>query len=153
MRRRYQAALELLPQIKLRPAWALRETFKSGYDKKQLTADVLAGLVVGMVALPLSMALAIDSGVAPQHGLYTAIVAGAVIAILGGSPHPGLGPDGGVRRHPRPHRHRATGSAACWSSTVLAGIFLVSMGLLASGGSSSTSPTRSPPASPRASRW
>ena len=45
----------------------------------------MAGLVVGVVALPLSMALAIASGVPPQHGLYTAIVAGAVIALLGGS--------------------------------------------------------------------
>jgi SulP family sulfate permease len=46
---------------------------------------VLAGTVVGIVALPLSMALAIASGVAPQHGLYTAIVAGLVISLLGGS--------------------------------------------------------------------
>ena len=47
--------------------------------------DVAAGVTVGIVALPLSMALAVASGVAPQHGLYTAIVAGAVIALLGGS--------------------------------------------------------------------
>jgi len=48
-------------------------------------ADVLAGLTVGIIALPLSMALAIASGVAPQHGLYTAIIAGIVIAVSGGS--------------------------------------------------------------------
>ncbi len=129
MRRRYQAALELLPQIKLRPASALRETFKGGYDKKQLTADVLAGLVVGTVALPLSMALAINSGVAPQHGLYTAIVAGAVIAILGGSRTQVSGPTAAfiVILAPIATDH---GLGGLMVSTVLAGIFLVSMGLL-----------------------
>lgn len=50
-----------------------------------LRQNVLAGLTVGIIALPLSMALAIASGVAPQHGLYTAIVAGIVIALSGGS--------------------------------------------------------------------
>lgn len=70
---------------KLRPAAALREILREGYDRKKLQSDVLAGIVVGIVALPLSMALAIASGVPPQHGLYTAIVAGLVIAALGGS--------------------------------------------------------------------
>ena len=65
------------------PAFALRQTWREGYTASKLRADVLAGLVVGIVALPL--ALAIATGVAPQHGLYTAIVAGAIIAILGGS--------------------------------------------------------------------
>ncbi len=50
-----------------------------------LKADVLAGLVVGVLALPLAMALAIASGVAPQHGLYTSIFAGAACAAFGGS--------------------------------------------------------------------
>src|SRR5262249_43245529 len=54
---------------------ALREAFEQGYGLAHLRADVLAGLVVGVVALPLSMALAIASGAPPQHGLYTAIVA------------------------------------------------------------------------------
>jgi SulP family sulfate permease len=69
----------------LQPASALRKTFRDGYSAADLRADLLAGLVVGVVALPLSMALAIASGVPPQHGLYTAIVAGAAIALLGGS--------------------------------------------------------------------
>ena len=56
-----------------------------GYTRRKFRNDLLAGAVVGIVALPLSMALAIAAGVAPQHGLYTAIVAGAVIAALGGS--------------------------------------------------------------------
>lgn len=67
------------------PAWAMRECLREGYGAASLRADVLAGLTVGIVALPLSMALAIASGVPPQHGLYTAIVAGAIIALLGGS--------------------------------------------------------------------
>ena len=54
---------------------ALRRTLAIGYDTTALRADVLAGAVVGIVALPLSMALAIAVGVPPQHGLYTAIVA------------------------------------------------------------------------------
>jgi SulP family sulfate permease len=58
---------------------------RTGYGFADLRADLLAGIVVGIVALPLSMALAIASGVPPQHGLYTAIVAGCAIALLGGS--------------------------------------------------------------------
>ena len=57
-------------------AIALRRVLRSGYDSAAFRADLMAGLVVGIVALPLSMALAIAVGVAPQHGLYTAIVAG-----------------------------------------------------------------------------
>ncbi|MBP6117559.1 MAG: STAS domain-containing protein [Neisseriaceae bacterium] len=56
-----------------------------GYTRQTLRQDVMAGLSVGMIAVPLSMALAIGTGVPPQHGLYTAIVAGFLIALLGGS--------------------------------------------------------------------
>ncbi|MBE7030697.1 MAG: STAS domain-containing protein [Ruminococcaceae bacterium] len=56
-----------------------------GYGAKQLGSDLVAGLIVAIIALPLSIALAIASGVAPEKGLYTAIVAGFVIALLGGS--------------------------------------------------------------------
>ncbi|HJS48100.1 MAG TPA: C4-dicarboxylic acid transporter DauA [Gemmatimonadales bacterium] len=69
----------------VRPAAALRESLAGGFGRAELRRDVLAGLVVGVVALPLSMALAIASGVPPQYGLYTAIVAGALIPLLGGS--------------------------------------------------------------------
>ncbi|HXG62374.1 MAG TPA: C4-dicarboxylic acid transporter DauA [Planctomycetota bacterium] len=67
------------------PAAALRAALKEGYGRDALRSDVLAGLVVGVVALPLAMALAINVGAPPQHGLYTAIVAGFLIALLGGS--------------------------------------------------------------------
>jgi sulfate permease, SulP family len=65
--------------------YGLREKLKEGYTGGDFRADLMAGLVVGVVALPLSMALAIASGVAPQHGLYTAIIAGIVCALLGGT--------------------------------------------------------------------
>ena len=56
-----------------------------GYSKKQFLSDVVAGIIVAIIALPLSIALAIASGVSPERGLYTAIVAGFVISFLGGS--------------------------------------------------------------------
>lgn len=65
-------------------ASALRRTLSEGYTFADLRADILAGVVVGIVALPLSMALAIAVGAPPQHGLYTAIVAGVAVALLGG---------------------------------------------------------------------
>lgn len=64
---------------------ALRDAWRGGYRGDGIRADLSAGIVVGIIALPLSMALAIASGVPPQHGLYTAIVAGALVAVLGGS--------------------------------------------------------------------
>jgi len=67
------------------PAAAIRHMFRNGYRAEDLWSDLLAGMVVGVVALPLAMALSIASGVPPQYGLYTAIVAGSVIALLGGS--------------------------------------------------------------------
>ena len=62
----------------------LFDTLKS-YSRRQLSRDVLAGLIVGIVALPLAIAFAIASGVSPEKGLYTAVIAGFVISALGGS--------------------------------------------------------------------
>ncbi|WP_026652994.1 SulP family inorganic anion transporter [Butyrivibrio proteoclasticus] len=56
-----------------------------GYNGKQFASDVVAGIIVAIIALPLSIALALASGVGPQEGLYTAIVAGFIISFLGGS--------------------------------------------------------------------
>jgi SulP family sulfate permease len=72
--------------LKISGEW-LPESVRSlrGYSRQDLGADLLAGLTVGMVALPLAMAFGIASGVTPQAGLYTAIVAGGLISALGGS--------------------------------------------------------------------
>src|SRR6202171_3347921 len=74
------------------PGSALRAVLAEGYSAADLRRGALAGLVVGIVALPLSMALAIAVGVPPQHGLYTAIVAGIVVPLLGGSRFQVTGP-------------------------------------------------------------
>src|SRR5215475_3564862 len=73
-------------------AYGLRSKLREGYKRADLRADLMAGLVVGVVALPLSMALAIASGVRPENGLYTAIVAGVVCALLGGTRFQVTGP-------------------------------------------------------------
>ncbi|HWA29495.1 MAG TPA: SulP family inorganic anion transporter [Rhizomicrobium sp.] len=67
---------------------------REGYGARDLRADVFAGITVAIVALPLSMALAIASGVGPERGLFTAIVAGFFISALGGSRHQIGGPTG-----------------------------------------------------------
>lgn len=58
---------------------------KTGITKKQLSKDVLSGIIVGIVALPLAIAFAIASGVSPEKGLITAVIAGIVVSVLGGS--------------------------------------------------------------------
>ena len=58
---------------------------REGYGIKDLRADVIAGLTVAIVALPLSMAIAIASGVTPERGLFTAVIGGFLISALGGS--------------------------------------------------------------------
>ena len=72
--------------MKLPEQW-LPESIRSlrTYSRQDMSADVIAGLTVGLVALPLAMAFGIASGVTPQAGIYTAIVAGSVISALGGS--------------------------------------------------------------------
>jgi len=112
-----------------RPASALREVLAEGYDVASLRADLLAGAVVGVVALPLSMALAIASGVPPQHGLYTAIVAGALTALLGGSRFQVSGPTAAfvVVLSPISHRY---GVGGLLLATTLAGTILFAMGVL-----------------------
>jgi SulP family sulfate permease len=109
-------------------AIALRRAFAAGYGASDLRADVLAGSVVGVVALPLSMALAIASGVPPQHGLYTAIVAGVVAALSGGSKFQVTGPTAAfvVILAPIVERH---GLAGLLTAGFLAGLLLVAMGV------------------------
>lgn len=127
-RTRYRAGGEARPLREL-PAAALRAVLREGYGRAQLRADVLAGLVVGVVALPLAMALAIGVGVAPQHGLATAIVAGATVALLGGSRTQVSGPTAAFIVILAPIYARF-GLAGLLLAGALGGGFLVAMGLL-----------------------
>ncbi len=105
----------------------MRRTFAQGYDRAALRADVLAGIVVGIVALPLSMALAIAVGVPPQHGLYTAIVGGMVIALTGGSKFQISGPTAAFVVILAPIVSR-NGLAGLLTAGLLAGFLLIAMG-------------------------
>jgi hypothetical protein len=71
----------------MNPAAWLPKSFESlrHYDRRSFAHDLLAGVTVGLVALPLAMAFAISSGVPPQSGLYCAVIAGFLISALGGS--------------------------------------------------------------------
>src|SRR3979409_1861501 len=57
----------------------------TNYSRQQFVSDVMAGIIVGIVALPLAIAFAIASGVSPEKGLYTAVICGFIISALGGS--------------------------------------------------------------------
>jgi sulfate permease, SulP family len=116
------------PESSFKFASALRKTFRDGYGRGDLRADLLAGLVVGIVALPLSMALAIAVGVPPQNGLYTAIVAGAIIALCGGSRVQVSGPTAAFVVILAPITEKF-GLGGLLLATVMAGVFLVVMGL------------------------
>ncbi len=113
-----------LPKIStgLRASWSL------GYGLAQLRQDVLAGITIGIVAVPLAMALAIATGVAPQHGLYTAIVAGAIIALTGGSRFSVSGPTAAfvVILFPIVQTY---GIGGLLVATLMAGLILVALGL------------------------
>lgn len=101
---------------------------RAGYTRKQFLADLGAGITVGIVALPLAIAFAIASGVKPEQGLYTAIVAGFVIAVLGGSRAQISGPTGAfiVIVYGIVQKYGYDGLAV---ATLIAGVILVAMGL------------------------
>lgn len=106
----------------------LRAAWREGYGLSDLRKDVMAGLTIGTVAVPLSMALAIATGVPPQHGLYTAIVAGALIALTGGSRFNVSGPTAAfvVILFPIVQQH---GLGGLLIASMMAGVILVAMGL------------------------
>jgi SulP family sulfate permease len=107
---------------------AIRESFKDGYSLKTFSADLMAGAVVALVALPLSMALGIASGVAPQHGIYTAIIAGFVVALLGGSRFQVTGPTAAFVVILAPIVNQF-GFAGLLIAGLMAGVLLLLMGL------------------------
>src|SRR5258705_5088026 len=102
------------------------------YDAKRFLHDLIAGLTVGLVALPLAMAFAISSGVPPQAGLYTAVVAGFLISALGGSKTQIGGPTGAfvVVVYGIVAKYGIDGLYLC---TVVAGILLVLLGVTGMG--------------------
>lgn len=106
----------------------MRDALREGYGRQKLIADILAGIVVGIIALPLAMALAIGAGVPPQHGLYTAIIAGFLIALLGGSRGSVSGPTAAfiVILNPITAQY---GVAGLLLATVMAGVILIVMGV------------------------
>lgn len=106
----------------------LFETLKN-YNRQQFTKDVMAGLIVGLVALPLAIAFAIASGVSPEKGLYTAIVAGFIISALGGSRVQIGGPTGAfiVIVYAIVQTHGINGLII---ATFMAGIILIIMGIV-----------------------
>lgn len=108
---------------------ALISVLKRGYGPTSLRADAVAGLTVAVVALPLSMALAIASGVPPERGLYTAIIGGFVISLLGGSRFQIGGPAGAfiVLVSATVERHGYDGLVL---ATAIAGLLMLAIGLL-----------------------
>jgi len=101
---------------------------REGISKKQFANDVLAGTIVGIVALPLAIAFAIASGVSPEKGLITAIVAGLLISVLGGSRVQIGGPTGAfiVIVYAIVHEHGVGGLTL---ATFMAGFLIIGMGL------------------------
>lgn len=99
------------------------------YNRKQLTTDLLAGIIVGIVALPLAIAFGIASGVTPEKGIITAIVAGLIVSVFGGSKVQIGGPTGAfiiiiygiIQRY---------GFEGLTIATLLAGVFLIMFGVL-----------------------
>ncbi|CDZ96119.1 C4-dicarboxylic acid transporter DauA [Pseudomonas saudiphocaensis] len=111
-------------------AW--RQALRSGYDRHALRGDISAGLTVGIIAIPLAMALAIAVGAPPQHGLYTVLVAAPLIALTGGSRFNVSGPTAAfvVILLPITQQFGLGGLLLC---TMLAGLILIAMGLLRAG--------------------
>ncbi|WP_395491086.1 C4-dicarboxylic acid transporter DauA [Cedecea davisae] len=102
--------------------------WREKYTLSRFTRDAIAGITVGIIAIPLAMALAIGSGVAPQYGLYTAAVAGIVIALSGGSRFSVSGPTAAfvVILYPVAQQF---GLAGLLVATLMSGLFLILFGL------------------------
>jgi SulP family sulfate permease len=108
--------------------YALKNSLRNGYNLRTFKSDAIAGLIVSLVALPLAMALSIAVGLPPQHGLYTAIVAGITVPLLGGSITQVSGPTAAfvVIVAPIVTEHGLRGLIL---TTIMAGILLIALGL------------------------
>ena len=102
--------------------------WREKYTVQRLVHDIIAGITVGIIAIPLAMALAIASGVPPQYGLYTSAIAGIVIAVTGGSRYSVSGPTAAfvVILYPVSQQFGLSGLLV---ATLLSGVFLVLMGV------------------------
>src|ERR1700681_2308551 len=102
---------------------------REGYGVADLRADLISGLTVAIVALPLSMAIAIASGVTPDRGLYTAVIGGFIVSLLGGSRFQIGGPAGAfiVLVALTAERHGVDGVIL---ATSMAGVLLIAAGFL-----------------------
>jgi SulP family sulfate permease len=112
----------------IRPFSAFADAcLKEPYNCQRFIKDLIAGITVGIIAIPLSMALAIGSGVAPQHGLYTSAIAGIVVALCGGSRFSVTGPTAAfvVILYPVSQQF---GLAGLLIATLLSGLILLFMG-------------------------
>ncbi len=101
---------------------------KEGYSKKQFLSDLTAGVIVGIVAIPLAIAFAIASGVKPEQGLFTAVIAGFIVSAFGGSRVQIAGPTGAfiVIVYDIVQKFGYDGLAI---ATIIAGVILIAMGL------------------------
>src|SRR5690606_18541044 len=119
-----------LARVPLFTAW--RQTLRAGYGRQALRGDILAGLTVGIIAIPLAMALAIAVGAPPQYGLYTVLVAAPLIALTGGSRFNVSGPTAAfvVILLPIVQQHGISGLLLC---SMLAGLIMIALGLLKAG--------------------
>jgi SulP family sulfate permease len=113
--------------IMLKPK--LFSVLKEGYSREQFIKDLSAGFVVGIIAIPLSIALAVSSGVSPEKGLYTAIIAGLIISLLGGSRVQISGPTAAfvVITY---DVIQNKGFTALIAATIMAGLIMIIFGLL-----------------------
>ncbi len=130
-RTRLEYSLQGLPLKKL-PGAALRACLNEGISSRQLHKDLIAGLLVGILALPLAMALSIAVGLPPQHGIYTAMIAGGLTPLMGGSRLNIIGPTAAfvVILSPIVQVH---GLPGLLTSGMMAGLILIGMGLLRMG--------------------
>jgi SulP family sulfate permease len=125
----------MMRRIKQQPSFAelfvpkLITVLREGYGFADLRADAISGLTVAIVALPLSMAIAIASGVTPDRGLYTAVIGGFIVSLLGGSRFQVGGPAGAfiVLVTLTVERHGVDGVIL---ATAMAGVFLIAAGFL-----------------------
>lgn len=104
-------------------------TSLKGYNKQQLVKDIVSGIIVAIIALPLSIALALASGVGPEYGIYTAIVGGFLISFFGGSCVQIAGPTAAFATIVAGIVAEA-GTDGLAAATVMAGVILIIMGLL-----------------------